>query len=158
MTPVMKCKLEQIAKKRGLSLRKIATDIGLSDTSYESLRRIAKNIASSFNAEIIGKVCVYLQVTPGELFEVEGVSVPKVEKEVNIPYELHHYLDLGLIQQCNFLRSSVVDYPRQSHDVKFVFDREYERLRKAMQHSTDPSLKESFEELTTIYLTQKGGT
>lgn len=61
---IVKSNLKQILDDRGLSIRRVANDI---DYRFESVRQLYNDENKNFPRELLTKLCVYLNIKPGEL-------------------------------------------------------------------------------------------
>lgn len=63
---MVKSNLKEILDARGLSIRKVSTDIGY---RFETVRRMYNNDMKHYPQDLISKLCTYLDVGVGELLE-----------------------------------------------------------------------------------------
>ena len=68
----IKSNIKALADAKGVSLRKLAEDIGI---GFESVRRFANDIAPNYSRDLMEKFCVYFQCDHSDLFETE--KLPK---------------------------------------------------------------------------------
>lgn len=64
----IKSNLQPILDERGISVLKMSKDI---EYRYESVRQIYNNENKTYPRELLTKICVYLNITPGELLIIE---------------------------------------------------------------------------------------
>ena len=69
------CHIKQIADKKGMSLNKISH---LADVSYPTIDRMSKNKTSSYNTEVLAKLCKVLDISISELLEV--IELEEIEE------------------------------------------------------------------------------
>ncbi|MGE7650477.1 helix-turn-helix domain-containing protein [Peribacillus frigoritolerans] len=60
--------LKQILDQRNISIRQVSRDI---DYRFDSVRQLYNNENKNYPRELLTKLCVYLNVTPGELLVLE---------------------------------------------------------------------------------------
>ncbi|TLS37731.1 helix-turn-helix domain-containing protein [Pseudalkalibacillus caeni] len=64
----IKSNLKPILESRGLSIREVAREI---DYRFESVRQLYNDETKKFPKELLERLCEYLNVTPGEILELE---------------------------------------------------------------------------------------
>ncbi|MFC0188501.1 helix-turn-helix domain-containing protein [Fictibacillus aquaticus] len=60
--------LKEILDKRGLSIRQVARDI---DYRFESVRQLYNDENKAYPRDLLHRLCVYLNVTPGDLLQIK---------------------------------------------------------------------------------------
>jgi DNA-binding Xre family transcriptional regulator len=65
---VVNSKLKEILDSRELSIRKVAKDI---DYRFESVRSLYNNETKNYPRELLTKLCIYLNVSPGDLLDLD---------------------------------------------------------------------------------------
>lgn len=66
---IINSNLKKIMDQRELSIRQVARDI---DYRFDSVRQLYNNENKTYPRELITKLCVYLNISPGELFTLEN--------------------------------------------------------------------------------------
>ena len=68
ISDVVKIRLEELLKKRGVTLYRAAKDTGI---SYENLRKMRNGEVSRIYLDTIEKLCRYLECEPSDLLAIE---------------------------------------------------------------------------------------
>jgi len=63
---MIKSNLKEILDSRGLSIRKVAGDLGY---RFETVRRMYNDDMKHYPGDLIDKLCAYLDIEVGELLE-----------------------------------------------------------------------------------------
>lgn len=69
ISSVIKIKLEQLLKVRGKSLYALAKETGV---AYNALSKIKKGKVRSISFDVLEKICLALDCTPNDLFEIQN--------------------------------------------------------------------------------------
>ncbi|WP_368657618.1 helix-turn-helix domain-containing protein [Metabacillus halosaccharovorans] len=64
----IKSDLKRILDERNLSIRQVSRDI---EYRFDSVRQLYNDESKTFSKELIGKLCTYLNVTPGDIIVIE---------------------------------------------------------------------------------------
>ncbi len=65
---------KRVKEKRNIPLTEVAGETGI---SYPTLLAWANNTVTRFDTPVIDRLCQYLSINPGDLFEyIEGDSIP----------------------------------------------------------------------------------
>lgn len=143
MKPTIKFQLGTILEEKGVSIRQAARDLG--EGNPEKTRRLASNEGKSINFDMLAKLCSYLRRPPGSFFKLEGIEI---DEEIIIPDDIAYFLNIGLIQQCKFLKSN---FNNRENSSLVILEREYQKLKRAVQHTDDQEVHKLFSELQNLY-------
>jgi putative transcriptional regulator len=68
---IVRSNLQALADAKGVSLREVARSI---DVGFESVRRVANDISTSYSRELIEKFCDYFECDHAAIFVTEKIS------------------------------------------------------------------------------------
>lgn len=107
-------KVREIAEGKGMDMQRLATESGISQSTIVNLWH---NCARRIDRRTLDRLCLALQVDPGDLLVREETTETRPQSALDILKAHHRFLEENPEQRLFFNVAAVDEYIKQERDV-----------------------------------------